>query len=189
MNKQSSTSSWYQKKASEVLEQFDSKKQGLSADQAAERLSQYGKNQLATAKATSPLQILIGQFKDVLIIVLLIAASVSMGLSLYETGKAGTESLLIYAIVIAIALVGFFNEYRAEKTVASLLQMLSFTARVRRDGNVVEIDTAELVPGDILLLDEGQKIPADARLIHSEDLRVTEASLTGESNPVQKKNP
>ena len=183
----SNTKPWYQQKTSEIFSHFNISSDGLSLDKARQQLETHGKNQLATAKTTSPLQIIIGQFKDVLIIVLLIAASVSMGLSLYETGKAGTESLLIYAIVVAIALVGFFNEYRAEKTVASLMQMLAFSAKVRRGGEVIEIDAIDLVPGDIILLEEGQKIPADARLIHSEELRVTEASLTGESTAVTKK--
>lgn len=186
MNK-SNTRPWYKQKTSEIFNHFTVEADGLSLDQAKKRLDEYGKNQLTTAKATSAIQILISQFKDVLIIVLLLAASVSLGLSLYETGKAGTESLLIYAIVIAIALVGFFNEYRAEKTVASLMQMLAFSAKVRRGGEIIEVDATELVPGDIILLEEGQKVPADGRLIHAEELRITEASLTGESTAVTKK--
>lgn len=178
---------WYQQKLDQLYEQFSTTKNGLSPEKALRRLETYGKNQLETTKPTSPLQILIGQFKDVLIIVLLVAASVSLGLSIYETGTAGTESLLIYGIVAAIALVGFFNEYRAEKTVASLMQMLAFTAKVRRGGEVIEIDATEVVPGDVILLEEGQKVPADARLLHTEELRVTEASLTGESTAVTKK--
>ena len=98
---------------------FKSATSGLTSKQVDVQRELFGKNQLETAKGTSPFQILIGQFKDVLIIVLLLAASVSMGLAIYETGKPGTESLLIFGIVIAIAIVGFFNEYRAEKTVAS----------------------------------------------------------------------
>jgi Ca2+-transporting ATPase len=129
----------------------------------------------------SPLQIFINQFKDVLIIVLLVAASISMGLSLLEDKHVGTESLLIYGIVFAIAVVGFLNEYRAEKTVESLKNLLSFKVKVRRSGHVLEIDATDVVPGDIVLLEDGQKISADIRLISVQELKVNEASLTGES--------
>lgn len=178
---------WYQETADHALEAIKSRPEGLDEGDVARRLTEYGRNELAAAKGTSPLQIFISQFKDVLIIVLLVAATISLGLSLFEHGTVGTESLLIYGIVIAIALVGFFNEYRAEKTVASLRKMLAFTAKVRRGSHIVEIDAKELVPGDILILEEGQKIPADARLIRADSLQVNEASLTGESSAVHKK--
>lgn len=187
MSKQTHTTPWYQQKQQAVMAHFKSATSGLTSKQVDVQRELFGKNQLETAKGTSPFQILIGQFKDVLIIVLLLAASVSMGLAIYETGKPGTESLLIFGIVIAIAIVGFFNEYRAEKTVASLTKLLAFSAKVRRNGEVIEVDATDLVPGDIILLEEGQKVPADARLLHTEELRITEASLTGESTAVTKK--
>lgn len=177
---------WYKQKTDAVFKAVVSNKKGLSSIEVKHRQAKYGLNELAGHKGKSALQILLSQFKDVLIIVLVVAATVSLGLSLLEEGKIGTESLLIYAIVIAIALVGFLNEYRAEKTVASLKKLLAYKAKIRRDGQVVEVDAKELVPGDILLLEEGQKIPADARLIKSELLLVNESSLTGESQPVEK---
>jgi Ca2+-transporting ATPase len=178
---------WYKQKIESIYKTLGSSEDGLSDAEVVAAQKKHGSNELVSAKPVSPLQIFINQFKDVLIIILLIAATISLGLSIFEHGSAGTESLLIYGIVFAIAAVGFFNEYRAEKTVASLKTMLAFTARVRRGGHVVEIDAKELVPGDIILLEEGQKIPADARLTLSSELKVNESSLTGESQPVTKK--
>lgn len=186
MSKSKSKTVWYALTADSALSEIGSKTSGLTATAVKQRLATYGRNELETTKQTSPLMIFISQFKDVLIIILLIAATISLGLSLFEHGSVGTESLLIYGIVIAIAVVGFFNEYRAEKTVASLKKMLAFSAKVRRDGHVVEVDAKELVPGDILLLEEGQKVPADARLVKVDGLQVNEASLTGESQSVHK---
>lgn len=186
MSKITTGETWYRQKVSKVLQTLSTSSDGLSGSAVATAQQQYGSNELAVHKGTSPLQIFISQFKDVLVLVLLAAATISLGLSLFEEGRVGTESLLIYGIVLAIAVVGFFNEYRAEKTVASLKKMLAFTAKVRRGGHIVEIDAKELVPGDILLLEEGQKVPADARVIKSDELHANESSLTGESQPVHK---
>ena len=131
---------WYKQTKEQTLGALKSSAIGLSVQEVKKRQETYGTNELPSGKGTSAWQIFIGQFKDVLIIVLLVAASISMVLSLVEEQKLGTESLLIYAIVIAIAVVGFFNEYRAEKTVESLKGLLAFRAKVRRDGHVVEID-------------------------------------------------
>lgn len=185
MSKTSETT-WYKQAVDKVFGHFETSSQGLTDSGVKKAREKYGSNELETQKGSSALQIFISQFKDTLIIILIIAATISLGLELYEHGKVGTEAILIYAIVIAIALVGFFNEYRAEKTVASLKKMLAFSAKVRRDGHVIEIDAKELLPGDILLLEEGQKVPADARVIISNELQVNEASLTGESQPVHK---
>jgi len=172
---------WYQQSIETTYGKLNTSSSGLTDEDAGARLSEYGLNQLPSGKRVSPLQIFINQFKDVLIIVLLVAASVSMGLSLLEEKRVGTESLLIYGIVLAIAVVGFLNEYRAEKTVESLKNLLSFKVKVRRSGHVLEIDATDVVPGDIILLEDGQKISADIRLISTQELRVNEASLTGES--------
>lgn len=177
---------WYKQTKEQALGALKSSAIGLSVQEVKKRQESYGKNELPSGKGTSAWQIFIGQFKDVLIVVLLVAASISMVLSLVEEQKLGTESLLIYGIVIAIAIVGFFNEYRAEKTVESLKGLLAYRAKVRRDGHVVEIDATEIVPGDILIIEEGQKLPADVRLLIAEELRVNEASLTGESTVAAK---
>ena len=159
---------------------------GLTATEAHARLAKYGPNMLPSGPKLSVWKLLIGQFKDVLILVLIAAATVSLGLSILENEGVPTEALLIYGIVIAIAIVGFTNEYKAEKTVEALKKLMSTSCRVRRGGQELEVPTDQLVPGDIVLLDEGKKIPADLRLLDAKRLQVNEASLTGESVPVTK---
>jgi len=159
---------------------------GLDDKTAKARLEKYGPNKLEMGKKINPIKLFFSQFNDVLIIILLIAAAVSFGLSYVEEGGNLTESLLIFGIVLAIAVIGFFNEYKAEKTVEALRQLLGDTAKVRRGGKEIEIDSADLVPGDIVLLEEGEKIPADIRLIKVKALQINEASLTGESVPSSK---
>ncbi|HKX72463.1 MAG TPA: cation-translocating P-type ATPase [Candidatus Saccharimonadales bacterium] len=159
---------------------------GLSDTEVKKRLAQYGPNQLPSGKKVSPLALFLSQFKDVLIIVLIVAATVSLGVSFLEHEGSPTEALLIYAIVVAIAVVGFLNEYKAEKTVEALKKLMSSSTRVRRGGKIIEVPSTEIVPGDIVILDEGKKIPADIRLTAANRLKVNEASLTGESLPVTK---
>ena len=159
---------------------------GLSKTQVTKHLEQFGPNKLPEAKKISPLALFLSQFKDVLIIVLIIAATVSLGVSFIEHEGTPTEALLIYAIVIAIAVVGFLNEYKAEKTVEALKKLMSSSTRVRRDGQIMEVPSDQIVPGDIVILDEGKKVPADIRLSMANHLKVNEASLTGESLPVSK---
>lgn len=176
----------YQQKIKDVLTSLATSSDGLSQSVVAERQAKYGKNTLESSVKISAWKIFTSQFKDTLIIVLIIAATISLGLSIFEGHGAGVESLLIYGIVFAIAIVGFFNEFRAEKTVQSLKGLLAFTAKVRRGSHVEEIDATRLVPGDIILIEEGQKVPADIRLIQCEALLVNEASLTGESAAASK---
>lgn len=179
---------WYQSPPQDALHNLQVEaRTGLSAREAAVRLQRYGRNELQSGKPINPFKLFLSQFQDVLVIVLLIAAAVSFGLAFVEEGGSIKESLLIVAIVIAIALVGFFNEYKAEKTVEALKKLVGFKARVKRDGRVAEVDAAEVVPGDIILLEAGQKVPADIRLIEVNELACNEASLTGESVPVTKK--
>lgn len=178
---------FYKEKPEVVLKNLKVKTStGLSTQEANSRLEKYGHNTLDTGKKVHPLKLFLSQFNDVLIIVLIIAAAVSFGLSLVEEHGSATESLLIFAIVIAIAVIGFLNEYRAEKTVEALMKLVGTTARVRRDGQEQDIETGDLVPGDIVLFEEGVKVPADVRLFKVKNLAVNEASLTGESVPVNK---
>jgi len=177
---------WYQESAAVVFKKLQTSEKGISEDEAVKRLEKHGANVLPSTNALSPLQIFVNQFKDTLIIVLLVAATISMLLSLFEAKGIGTESILIYAIVFAIAVVGFLNEYRAEKTVESLKNLLAFKAKVRRGDHVKEVDSSQLVPGDIVILEEGQKVSADIRLTQVHELRINEASLTGESAVVSK---
>lgn len=183
----SKSQKYYQKDAKSVLGEFGvSLDKGLSDKEVADRQEKYGFNQLTEGRKRSALKLFLGQFKDVLIIVLIAAATVSLGLGIFEEHGSITEALLIYAIVIAIAVVGFLNEYKAEKTVEALRKLVSATARVRRGGQVMDINVDQIVPGDIVLLDEGKKVPADIRLASANRLQVNEASLTGESVPVSK---
>lgn len=180
---------WYQLSANDLLEKLTTDKDdGLSAIEAAARLKKYGPNELHGARKLNPFKLFISQFNDALVIVLIITAFISFGLAFVEEGGSIKESLLIISIVVAIALVGFFNEYKAEKTVEALMKLVGYKARVRRGGEMLEIDSVELVPGDLVLLEAGQKIPADIRLIEVNELSVNEASLTGESVPVSKKD-
>lgn len=183
----SSLAVWYKSSSEEVLKRLAVRtEQGLSANEVDKRLEEYGRNELKAAKPLNPFKLFFSQFNDALVIVLIIAAAVSFGLSYVEKSGSIKESLLIFAIVIAIALVGFFNEYKAEKTVEALKKLVSFKARVRRGGQITEVDSTELVPGDIVVLEAGQKISADIRLISVNELKANEASLTGESVPVSK---
>lgn len=179
---------WYQTPITDVLAQLNVKQDdGLSEAEVKRRLIKYGRNELQSAKRINPFKLFISQFQDVLIIVLLIAAAVSFGLAFIEEGGSIRESLLILFIVLAIAMVGFFNEFKAEKTVEALKKLVDYKAHVRRGGEVVEVSGAELVPGDIVVLEAGQKVPADIRLLEVNELESNEASLTGESLPVSKK--
>lgn len=243
----------YRKSAKAVVTELGSSlKDGLTSADAQKRLDKYGRNELQAGKKINPFKLFISQFNDVLVIVLIIAAFVSLGVSFigssettyidatdeqqrsywsqqciedsaelgptegapvscsdpfllervqchndgecavaanieeHSESEGFTESLLIFAIVIAIAVIGFFNEYKAERTVEALKKLVGHDAKVRRDGKIVEIPASEIVPGDILVLEEGQKIPADMRLLEVKALQVNEASLTGESLPVSK---
>mgnify|MGYP001147848251 CR=1 FL=1 len=242
---------WFQKHREDVLHEKDvTIESGLSDAEVAERQKEFGLNQLEAGKKINPLTLFLGQFKDVLVIILLVAAVVSWGVGLVgetdgsvntaesirtelrcdrftaevletdkycadidegidlasicatepseevmieicsagteESGEGGKEALLIFAIVIAIAVIGFFNEYKAEKTVEALTKLVGSKATVRRNGKVIEIDAHDVVPGDIVVLEEGAKVPADMRLLSVHSLQINEASLTGESLPVTK---
>lgn len=187
MSKNTQKINYYQKSFDEVLGEFDVDiKNGLSSAGVKNRQQKYGFNVLPSGKKFSAVKLFFSQFKDVLIIILIIAATVSLGVSFLEEHGTATEALLIYFIVLSIAVVGFLNEYKAEKTVEALKKLVSQTCRVRRDGEVLEIEVGQLVPGDILLLEEGNKIAADARLIEANHFEVNESSLTGESIPLSK---
>jgi Ca2+-transporting ATPase len=166
--------------AADVLKELEVSSQGLSREEAARRLERYGPNVLKEEKPISPWAILLGQFKNFLIILLVIATVISLILG------HTLDAMIIFAIVIASALLGFYQEYRAEKAMEALKAMASPTASVLRDREEVEIPSAEVVPGDIMLLTAGDRMPADGRLIEAANVRIDEASLTGESTAVEK---
>jgi len=170
----------HHKNLPEVLNELNTIEGGLTSIEAKKRLGKYGLNELKKEKPPSPLVLLIKQFKSLLVVMLLFAALLS-----YFMGHA-LDSYVIFAILMLNAILGFVQEYRAEKAIEALKKMLSPHAIVLRDGRETKIDASEIVPGDIILLDEGASIPADARLIQSTMLQTQEASLTGESTPVSK---
>lgn len=153
---------------------------GLTAAEAGRRFDQHGPNELIDRGGKSPFAILWEQFTAVMVLILLAAAGLSLALSKFL--EAGS----ILAIVLLFALLGFFQEYRAEKAIAALKRLAVPIVRVRRDGDVIEVDARRLVPGDIVLLEAGSIVPADLRLVESANLRIQEAALTGESEPVEK---
>jgi Ca2+-transporting ATPase len=160
---------------------------GLSRSEAERRLGQYGRNELAEEKPVPGWRKFLAQFTDVLVILLIVAGLVSAGLWLYERDAAlPYEALAIFAIVLLNAILGYVQQARAEKAVAALRNMSAAHANVIRDGQRQTLAAAELVPGDIILIEEGDTIPADARLIQSVALQAAEAALTGESLPVEK---
>ncbi len=153
---------------------------GLTSGQVAERRERYGPNELEEQATTPPWRIFIMQFANTMIVVLLVAAVVMVAIG------ESTDSIVIGAIVILNALIGFFQEYRAEQAMAALRSMAAPQARVVRDGSEMSMVATELVPGDVVVLEAGDIVAADARLIESPNLRVNEAALTGESVPVDK---
>src|SRR3954449_1747069 len=154
---------------------------GLSADEVRSRLSSHGPNKLTGAKKESGLQAFLRQYRDFMQIILLGAAVVS----LVVTGDAGT-ALVLFGLTLFNAVIGLRQEAKAEESVKALAQMMKTIARVRRDGQAVEVDAENLVPGDVVLVEAGNRIPADGRICVAATLEIEEAALTGESLPVGK---
>jgi Ca2+-transporting ATPase len=167
---------------------------GLTESEAQKRIETYGKNELIKEKGKTALQIFINQFKDFLIYLLMFAIVISIIIGVWEASEPGaeawsteyTDAIVIAAILIANAILGFYQEYQAEKSLESLKKLAPHFAKVRRDGRVIEINVEDVVPGDIALFEEGDKFPADLRLYKEFSLYVDEAILTGESKPVKK---
>lgn len=171
---------WHQKKIEEVIGELGVTLQGLSTEDARNRLLKYGPNELSEKKKKSPLMMFLDQFKDFMILVLIAAATISGIIG----GAADTIAIIV--IVVLNAVIGFIQEYRAEKAMALLRKMAAHSALVMRDGNPVTLPAPQLVLGDIVLLEAGQIVPADLRVIETARLKVEEATLTGESLPAEK---
>ncbi len=171
---------WHTMGREETLKELDCTEAGLSQAEAQKRLIEYGPNELQKEKPSSPVKMFLEQFTDILIIILLVATGLSIAV-----GEI-VDAVVILAIVLATAVLGFVEEFRSEKAVEALKKMTAPTAITLRDGKEVKIPAIEIVPGDILLLFTGDKIPADARLIESINLKIDEAPLTGESSPTSK---
>jgi len=172
---------WYQLEYGEIFKSLQTSEQGLSEAEVKERLEKYGSNKLPEEKGISKLKIILHQFTSPLIYILIVAAIVTAFLGEYiDTG-------VIVAVLILNAVIGYFQEYKAETSVRALKSMVVLRAKVVREGKEREILTEHLVPGDIVLLASGMKVPADLRLFKTTELRIEEAALTGESVPVEKK--
>ncbi|NLJ59186.1 MAG: cation-translocating P-type ATPase [Tissierellia bacterium] len=172
---------WYNKGKNEVLKELKTDLSvGLSEKEAKRRLELYGKNQLETHTKKSVLSKLLAQFADFLIVILLLAAGVSAFVGERE------DAIIILAIVVINAVLGIYQEGKAEKSVEALQKLSALSAKVVREGQLMVIPAAEIVPGDLVVLEAGDIIPADIRLLESSNLKVEEASLTGESVPVEK---
>jgi len=172
---------WHTMKVEELTQELDvNLGTGLSAEEAARRLEKYGPNELVERGAKSPWKILWEQLTGIMVVILIVSAVISLLLHEY------TDAITILIIVVLNALLGFTQEYRAEQAMAALKKMATPRVRLRRGGHVSEVSAQELVPGDVILLEAGNAIPADCRLVEEANLRVQEAVLTGESEPVEK---
>ncbi|MGQ4914663.1 MAG: calcium-translocating P-type ATPase, SERCA-type [Candidatus Asgardarchaeia archaeon] len=172
--------SWYQLKIDEVMERLKTKSTGLSEKEAEERIKIFGYNEIKRQKKESPIKILIRQFIDPLIIILIAASVLS-----YFLGDI-IDTIVILVIIVVNGILGFVQEYRAERAIEALKKLAAPKAKVIRDETVKEIDAKFLVPGDIVLLEVGNSVPADMRLMESVNLQINESSLTGESQPASK---
>ncbi|HGC9971460.1 TPA: cation-translocating P-type ATPase, partial [Streptococcus agalactiae] len=183
MLKEQKKSLFYTQGQEEVLTSLESSREGLSTTEAKNRLEMYGRNELEEGKKRSLIAKFFDQFKDLMIIILLVAAA----LSVITEGMHGlTDALIILAVVILNAAFGVYQEGQAEAAIEALKDMSSPIARVRRDGHTIEVDSKELVPGDLVMLEAGDVVPADLRLLEAASLKIEEAALTGESVPVEK---
>jgi Ca2+-transporting ATPase len=171
---------WHNLSVSEVVESLNSGIQGLTREEAERRLTQFGPNELVKKEKISQFMLWLGQFKNFLIIILIVAVILSAIL-----GKV-TDSIVIFVIVLFATTLGFIQEYRAERAMEALKRMAAPTCSVIRDGQEIEISAREIVSGDIVALRTGDKVPADCRLIEAVNLKTEEAPLTGESVPIEK---
>lgn len=171
---------WYQISSKEIYQKLNTSEKGLTTEEAQKRLKQYGANRLTEEEKINRLKIFLHQFASPLIYILIIAGVVTILLKEY------IDASVIFAAVIINAIIGYFQEYKAEQSVRALKRMLVPKAKVLRDGVERDITSEELVPGDIVLLYSGIRVPADIRLIHTVELKIDESILTGESLPVEK---
>lgn len=176
----------YQHNIQEVLDHVQSTTDGLTSAEAKKRLEANGKNKLAEAKKTSLFVKFLKQLTDPMIIILLVAAAVSLVLTLVEQTGEFADVIIIVAVVLLNAILGVAQESKAEAAIAALQSMTEAKCKVIRDGNMMYVDSCDLVVGDIVLLEAGDSVPADCRILESASCKVEEAALTGESVPVDK---
>ncbi len=167
-------------KVKDVFGQLQSSEKGISDSDAKTRLQKYGHNEIKEGKKITPFEIFLNQFKSIVVWILIFATAISAVLGEY------IDTIVILVIIIFISILGFIQEYKAERAIEALKKLASLKSTVIRDGQKKEVDSKDLVPGDIILLETGNKVPADARLIEVVNLQTQEAALTGESQPVKK---
>lgn len=184
---------FYKGNLKEVFTELSTTESGLTANEAKNRLEKFGYNRIESKKKISPIKIFLDQFNDPVILILIAAMFISAFVGYYELSigngtfwEHAADPIVIAAIVLINAVIGFIQEYNAEKSIEALKKMASAKAVVLRDGKETEVNAEELVPGDIILMTAGEKVPADARLITLNTLKIQEAALTGESMPVKK---
>lgn len=178
---------WYSKDSEHVLNQLESSEKGLSSEEAQQRLEKNGENRIRDDDSASMLQIFISQFQDNLIYLLMVAGVLSVAIGVLPGHSPEyTEAGIIFLILFANGFFGFIQDYRAEKSIEALKKMSTPGAVVKRDGKKQDIDSTEVVEGDVIFLEQGDAVPADARIIEAEALETDESSLTGESNSVAK---
>lgn len=178
----------YLSSVDEVFAGVKSTEAGLSSTEAADRLATNGKNKLAQAKKESLIMRFLGQMKDPMIIILIVAAVISAATEIFEAGKmiVPTDTIIIMAVVIINAVLGVLQESKAEKAIEALQEMSAATTKTLRDGKIVSVKSEDLVVGDVILLEAGDAVPADCRLFECASMKIEEAALTGESVPVTK---
>ncbi len=181
----------YLRSSAEVLEEVKTSTDGLTADEAAARLEKNGKNKLAEGKKESLIVRFFKQLAEPMTIILLVAAAISAGVEIYNGFQHGFEFpsdvVIILAVVLINAILGVFQESKAEKAIEALQEMSKAQSKVIRDGKMISIPSEDLVVGDIIVLEAGDAVPADARIIECASMKIEEAALTGESVPVDKK--
>ena len=177
---------WYTKELNQIFNELNARQGGLTEDEASKRLEKYGANNLKEKKKESLFIKFIKQFNDFMIIVLIIAAIISAIVAKTNGSGDYIDSIIIIAIVIFNAIMGLIQEEKAEKSLEALKKMSAPNAKVRRNGKIQEIEASQVVPGDIVMLEAGNYVPADWRLIDSYNLQIEESSLTGETLPTSK---
>jgi len=172
---------WHSLGVDEALGALTSNRDGLSVEEARQRLAQFGPNELRKEKTVSWWMMLLGQFKNVLIIILLAAAAISLVINLVEEDGSIWDPIIIVVVVMISVLLGFVQQYRAERAMQALKQMIAPMSAVVRAGGESMQPSRELAPGDVIVLRTGDRVAADARLIETASLKMDEAALTGES--------
>jgi Ca2+-transporting ATPase len=183
---------WHTKSVEETLRDLNADGNGLTTSEVEARRKTYGYNELVEKKRITPLEILLNQFKDIFVMMLLVAIVLSLIIGWYKSAGGGSweeyvDAITIGAIVVLNAVVGFVQEYRSEKAIDAMKRLAAPRAHVLRDGKLTTIPAREVVPGDTLILEAGDHVPADAILIDAVDVKTGEAALTGESSPVSKR--